>query len=227
MLNNYNLEEAQKAIKGIASAQPKLLIEINDELQKSDPDVTASRAVARMSACPRGSESDQLAFLRLVSKVSSIPNAVQMLGMKNVQVHLHGLMTEDCPGWREALMLERFWDASEKNARISTYLASTLPTCRATNLHVRPVSGMRIPLLMQRFRITRKPENRRRTGRAMPSSRISAMAPIMRWSASCGETGVVRNDLRAILRHHDFDIFLPRRFGPLVPPRSINFIAEY
>jgi len=39
MLNNYNLEEAQKAIKGIAiPPQPKLLIEINDELQKSDPD---------------------------------------------------------------------------------------------------------------------------------------------------------------------------------------------
>lgn len=236
-MDEYNLEEAQKVLKGInIPPQPKLLVDMNHELQKPEPDgkkvaagiakdVGLSAAVLKVLNSP---------YFGLRSKVSAIPQAVTMLGMANVKCIVTGLMLKSALGGGEALMLERFWDSSEKIARISTYLASILPKVPRDETYTFGLfRDCGIPLLMQRFPdyketlklasgqpelpMTQFEDQRHGTSHAVAGYMVAKT-----WGLSDAIS-------QAILHHHDYDVLQPSNDAePLVRTLvSINFLAEY
>ncbi len=236
MPTDISLEEAQKAVKGIAiPPQPKLLTEINAELQRSQPDVNkvAERIARDVGLSAAVLKVINSPFFGLRSKVSSIPNAVHLLGMNNAKCIVTGLMLKTAMGGSEALMLERFWDASEKNAKISTYLASILPKVPRDETYTFGLfRECGIPLLMQRFPdyketlkiaggveepMTLIEDQRHGTNHAVVGFMVGKS-----WGLSeiiCG----------AILQHHDYDFVSETGTAdPMVRTLvSINFLAEY
>ncbi len=236
-MDQYNLEEAQKALKGInIPPQPKLLAELDHELKKSEPDskkiaagvakdVGLSAAVLKVINSP---------FFGMRSKVSAIPQAVVMLGMANVKCIVTGLMLKNALGGAESMMLERFWDSSEKIARISTYLASILPKVPRDETYTFGLfRDCGIPLLMQRFPdyketlklaggqpdlpMTQFEDQRHGTSHAVAGYMVAKT-----WGLSDAIS-------QAILRHHDYDVLSHSSDAePLVRTLvSINFLAEY
>jgi HD-like signal output (HDOD) protein len=235
MLSDFSLEEAQKAVKGIAiPAQPKLLTEINDELQKRSPDVNrvAERIAKDVGLSAAVLKVINSPFFGLRSKVSSIPNAVHLLGMNNVKCIITGMMLKTVMGG-EAMMLERFWDSSEKIAKISTYLASILPKVPRDETYTFGLfRECGIPLLMQRF-----PDYRETLkiagGQSLPlpvieDQRHGTNHAVVGYMVA-KTWGLADMMSGAILRHHDYDMFSDADdSAPMVRTLvSINYLAEY
>lgn len=233
--NDIGLEEAQKVLNGVSiPPQPKLLTEINRELQKDDPsgkrigdaiakDVGLSGAVLKLVNSP---------FFGLRSKVSSIPNAVSLLGLKNTKTLVTGLMLKASMAGGEPMMLERFWDASEKIATISTHIASLLPRVPRDETYTFGLfRECGIPLLMQRFDDYKETlkvaggqdgpmvvieDERHGTNHAMVGFMVAK-----NW-------GLPEMISQAILHHHDYEIYASRSADPMVCTLvSINYLAEY
>jgi len=233
--SDVGLEEAQKVLNGVSiPPQPKLLSEINRELQKDDPngnrigeaiakDVGLSGSVLKLINSP---------FFGLRTKVSSIPNAVSLLGLKNTKTLVTGLMLKAAMAGGEPMMLERFWDASEKIATISTHLASLLPRVPRDETYTFGLfRECGIPLLMQRFEDYKETlkiaggqdepmivieDERHGTNHAMVGFMVAK-----NW-------GLPDMISQAILHHHDYGIYSDREAAPMVRTLvSINFLAEY
>lgn len=236
-MNEYNLEEAQKVLKGInIPPQPKLLAEMNHELQKADPD---GRRVAAGIAKDVGLSAAVLKVINspyygLRSKVSAIPQAVVMLGMGNVKCVVTGLMLKNALGGSEQMMLERFWDSSEKIAKISTYLASILPKVPRDETYTFGLfRDCGIPLLMQRFPDYKETLKLAAGQPDLPMTQIEdqrhgtshAVAGFM----VAKSWGLSETICQAILRHHDYDALLhPEGLDALARTLiAINFLAEY
>lgn len=235
MMNNYNLEEAEKAVKGInIPPRPKLLMEINAELQKDSPDtnkvaawiakdVGLSAAILKVMNSP---------FYGLRTKIGSIPHAVQLLGMNNVKCITTGLMIKNAVGG-EPQALERFWDSSEKVAKISAYIASILPKVPRDEAYTFGLfRECGIPLLMQRFADYKK-TLQIAGGQSEPMTRIEderhgtnhAVVGFM-----VAKTWKLPEAIsEAILRHHDYGVLSESdSCEPLVRTLvSINYLAEY
>jgi len=167
-------------------------------------------------------------FFGLSSKSVRFPTRSDA-GMKNVKCISTGLMLKTALGGGEALMLERFWDASEKNADIDLS-CSTLPNVPRDETYTSAVSGMRHSAADAAFSgLQGTLKIAAGLDEPMPVIEDKRMAPIMRGRLHGGEDlGVVRNDLRGDLAASDLTFFCRRRFraagAHLV---SINFIAEY
>jgi HD-like signal output (HDOD) protein len=86
----------------------------------------------------------------LRSKVSGIPHAIQLLGLKNVRSVVTGLVARQSLG--VGASFERFWDSAEKVATINAYLCSVLPRAPREEAYMFGLfRDCGIPLLMQRF----------------------------------------------------------------------------
>lgn len=236
MLSEFSLEEAQKAVKGInIPPQPKLLMEINTELQKLNPDANrvADRIAKDVGLSASVLKVINSPFFGLRSKVSSIPTAVHLLGMNNVKCIITGMMLKTALGGDDAMMLERFWDSSEKIARISTHLASILPKVPRDETYTFGLfRECGIPLLMQRF-----PDYKETLKIAGGQNEPMPVIEDQRHGTNHAVVGYMvaktwgLPDMmsEAILRHHDYDIFSDSdNSAALVRTLvSINFLAEY
>ncbi len=235
MAVDISLEEAQKSLKGVTiPPRPALLTEINSELQRPHPDI---KLVAARIAKDVGLSSSILKvtnspFFGLRSKIGSVPHAIQLLGMRNVKSIVTGLMLRSTLDG-QTQSLERFWDSSEKVARISAFVASTLP--RAPRDEAYTFGLFRecgIPLLMQRFPeyketlkvaptadcpMTATEDERHGTNHAVVGYMVARV-----W-------GLPETIPEAILRHHDPAVLSD---SDSASPQArtlvaINFLAEY
>lgn len=236
MQNDINLEEARELLKDIdIPPQPKLLTEINKEFNKFDP---SAKKIADLVARDVGVSASVLkvvnsSFFGLRSKVSSISGAVYMLGMENVKCIVTGLMLKGAMGGGQAVTLERFWDASEKNARIATYIASLLPNdLRDETYTFGLFRECGILLLMQRF-----PDYKETLRLAEKQSEIMTVIEDQRHAINHATVGFMvaktwglpESICTAILRHHDYEIYSAAdSVDPLALTLvSINFLTEY
>lgn len=236
MPNDLSLEEAQKAVKSITiPPRPKLLKEVNTELQKTNPDENrvTGKIVKDVGLSVAVLKVINLPFFGLDSKVSSIPDAVHLLGMNNVKYVITGMMMKTALGSGEAMMLERFWDSSEKIARISAYLASILPKVPRDEAYTFGLlRECGIPLLMQRFpgymETLKIASGQNEPMPVIEDQRHGTNHAVVGFMAakSWGLSDVMSG---AILRHHDYDIFSDSDDAqPLVRTLvAINFLSEY
>lgn len=234
MTAEIDIESAQKAVKGInIPPRPALLNELSNEMQKRDPDtnfmagriakdVGLSAAILKVINSP---------YFGLRSKVGSVPMAVQLLGIQNVKSIVTGLLLKSTIGG--GLSLERFWDSSEKVAKISAYIASILPRAprdEAYTLGLFRECG--IPLLMLRF------ENYKDTLKlAGADSRPMNLVEDEHHGTNHAVVGYMVAKtwglpdilVEAILRHHDTDVFsaTDNAAAGVRTLIAINYLAEY
>lgn len=235
MTTDISLEEAQKTLKGVTiPPRPAMLTEINAELQKPNPDtkMLASRIAKDVGLSSSVLRVVNSPFFGLSSKIGSVPNAVQLLGIKNVKNIVTGLMLKSALS-QKALSLERFWDSAEKVARISAHIASTLPKAPCDEAYTFGLfRDCGIPLLMQRFSeyketlkiasgmdqpMTIVEEERHGTNHAVVGYMVAKT-----WGLPDAIT-------EALLRHHD-PTMLSNSDGASSVARTlvaINFLAEY
>lgn len=147
-------EMIEKTLKGIAiPARPQALLHLQNELKKGDPD---PRVIVRLVVGDVGLSAAVLKtvnspFFGLSRKISSVAQAVSLLGMKAAAQIVTGLLLRVAVGGKEP-SLERFWDSAETVAGIASYIASTIPRGPRDDAYCFGLfHDVGIPILMQKF----------------------------------------------------------------------------
>jgi HD-like signal output (HDOD) protein len=235
MPENISSEEVLQSLKGLTiPPRPHLLTAIAGELDKADPDfdLLAKRIATDVGIAAAMLKIINSPFFGLQTKIGSISIAIQMLGMQNVKSIVTGLLLKQTIG-QGAPSLERFWDSAEKVARISAYIASTLPRGprdEAYTLGLFHECG--IPLLMQRFPnykdVLKAASNDTRPMVLVEDELLGTNHAVVGFMVA-KNWGLPEHLSTAILRHHDTDLFsftdkAPAGVCTLV---AINFLAEF
>ncbi len=235
MTQAINTEDVEKTLGSIKiPPRPALLNEISAELQKPYPDTNliAARIAKDVGLSAATLKVINSPYFGLRSKVASVPTAVQFLGLQNVQSIVTSLLLKTAIG-DKGPSLERFWDASEKVARISAYIASTLPRAPRDEAYTFGLfHECGIPLLMMRF------DNYKETlkiagGDPRPMVLIedeqhgTNHATVGYMVAKAW--GLPEHLADAILRHHDPEVLLSNdNAAPGIRTLvAINYLAEY
>lgn len=119
----------EMTLKGIViPPRPQILVRLRAEMSKEDPD---PRAVVSLVNADVGLSAALLKivnspFFGLANKISSVSNAVGLMGMNMTSQIITGLILRNTVSGG-ARSLERFWDSSEKVAGISAYIATKIP----------------------------------------------------------------------------------------------------
>lgn len=144
----------EKLLQGVSiPPRPALLLEVDSELRSSDPDLKrlsglVGKDVALSAAMLKTLNSP---FYGLRAKVTSVPQAVQLLGMSNARNVVTGLALRNSMS-SAAASLERFWDSAEKVAAINAFVATLIPRAPREDAYALGLfRDCGIPLLMQRF----------------------------------------------------------------------------
>ncbi len=146
--------EMDIALKGISiPPRPHVLVKLDNEMGKDDPD---PQAIARLIGTDVGLSAAVLKtvnspFFGLAHKISSVANAVSLLGLSAARQIVTGLVLRNSVAG-QARTLERFWDSAEKVAGIAAYIASTLPRGPRDDAYSFGLfHDIGIPILMQKF----------------------------------------------------------------------------
>lgn len=228
-------EGVEQLLKGVSiPPRPTLLIEVDKELKRPDPDMKRIAALigkdVGVSAAMLKTLNSPLFALR--SKVGNVSQAVMMLGARNVQNVVTGLVLRNAVGGSGA-SLERFWDSAEKVASISAYICTVLPKApREESYTFGLFHDCGIPLLMQRF-----PEYRETLKKAAGED-----ASLTKVEDECHGTnhatvgymvarswGLPESIYQAILCHHDVNVITGVDGSqPLTRTLvAVNFLAEH
>lgn len=210
-------ENVEKILGTIAlPACPAILLDLMSESRKEEPDF--DRITRLVSSDPGLSASvlklaNSPAFRRS-SNVSSIPQAVTLLGLKKVLLAVKTLFLRNsmpATETRTRAFLEKFWEKSGFTAEVASMLAKTFPGISIEDAYTIGLfhdSG--IPILMQRFpdhpfdtslrdgdwgNIHRNEENKLGTNHAVVGNLLAR-----NW-------GLPAHICQTILHHHDTSIF--------------------
>lgn len=232
---DISVADAEKSIKGISiPPRPALLTEIHNELQKESPDIhrLSERIAADVGLSAAVLKVINSPYFGLRSKVGSISMAVQLLGLQNVKSIVTGLLLKAAMSGA-GLTLERFWDSSEKVAKISAYVASTLPRGPRDDAYTLGLfRECGIPLLMQRF-----PEYMDTLKQAAVDDRPMVILEDARHGTNHAVVGFMvartwglpEGLTEALLRHHDAAALDPadKAAAGVRTLIAINYLAEY
>lgn len=228
-------EGVEQLLKGMTiPPRPTLLIEVDQELKKPEPDL---KRVASLVGKDVGVSAAMLKTLNsplfaLRSKVGNVFQAVQMLGARNARNVVTGLVLRSAVG-EGAASLERFWDSAEKVASINAYICSILPKAPREEAYTFGLfRDCGIPLLMQRFSDYRETLKLAAGGdRSLPeveeerhgTNHATVGYMIAR---SWGLTDIV---CQAILRHHDLTMIDDGESAHHLTRTlvAVNFLAEH
>ncbi len=113
---------------GIPSC-PKVLLALRDELAKDDTDLNLigdliAQDVALAAMLVRTVNSASFGLRR---QVSSVHEALSMVGMRRVADAVHGLLLRQTLSPAGAVQLDRFWDVSAKVALLAAHIARQVP----------------------------------------------------------------------------------------------------
>ncbi len=147
-------EVIEKTLKGITiPTRPQILVHIQKELQKNDPD---PQAVARfiggdVGLCAAVLKTVNSPFFGLTRRISSAAQAVSLLGMTATAQIVTGIALKTAIGGK-AGSLERFWDSSENVACMSRHIAAVIPRGPRDDAYCFGLfHDIGIPILMQKF----------------------------------------------------------------------------
>lgn len=229
-------EGVEQLLKGVTiPPRPTLLVEVDQELKKSEPDLKRVAGLVGkdvgVSAAMLKTVNSPLFGLR--SKVGNVFQAVQLLGARNARNVVTGLVLRNAMGGR-APSLERFWDSSEKVASINAYICTILPRAPREDAYTFGIfHDCGIPLLMQRFGEDYRDTLMRAGGEDRPMTEVEDE----RHGTNHATLGYViarswgLSDLicQAILRHHDFGV-IAGADSTLPGTRTlvaVNFFSEH
>lgn len=147
-------EAIERTLKGITiPSRPQILQKLDDEFRKNDPD---PRVVARLIG---GDVAVSAAVLKIVNspffgltrKISSVDQAVSLLGMRTAAQIVTSLVLKSAVSGK-TVSLERFWDSAEKVACIASYIAQSIPRGPRDDAYCFGLfHDIGIPLLLQKF----------------------------------------------------------------------------
>lgn len=134
--------------------RPQVVTVLFEEMSKDGPDL---KRVSQQISADVGLAAAMLKavnspMFRRSRKITSVAQAVDMLGLRNVSGIATGLVIKHSIGGDKSPALERFWDSAEKVALICGFLATHLkgiPSDEAYTFGLFHDCG--IPLLMRRF----------------------------------------------------------------------------
>ncbi|HSY29042.1 MAG TPA: HDOD domain-containing protein [Burkholderiaceae bacterium] len=121
--------EIDSTLKGFAiPPRPQVLISLSEEMNKDEPDL---KLIAHQVGSDVGLSAAVLKtvnspFFGLKKKISSVTQAVSLLGLKSVDRLITSIMLR-ASFVSENRTLEHFWDSAEKAAGIAAHIASSLP----------------------------------------------------------------------------------------------------
>ncbi len=224
---NQPIEQA--FVKNLAiPPRPQVVSQLFEEMSRDEPDL---RRVAKFISADVGIAGAMLktvnsAAFGLTRKATSIAQAVDLLGMRNVSGIATGLAIRHSISGAANAVLDRFWDSAEKTAIISAHLARALrevPADEAYTLGLFHDCG--IPLLMRQFpgyketlaRANRSVERSfTQTEEDDVGTHHAAVGYFLARSWQLSEPLST-----AILRHHDIEAFA----DPSVPGTVRSFIG--
>ncbi len=129
MLKLPTQAEIDNTLKGFAiPPRPQVLISLSEEMNKEEPDL---KLIAHQVGSDVGLSAAVLKtvnspFFGLKKKISSVTQAVSLLGLKSVDRLITSIMLR-ASFVSENRTLEHFWDSAEKAAGIAAHIASALP----------------------------------------------------------------------------------------------------
>lgn len=210
--------------------RPEVVTVLFEEMASDSPDLArVTRHIAHdvgLAAAMLKAANSPL--FRRASKISSVKQAVDLLGMRNVSSIATGLVIRNAIGGEASLPeLLRFWEAAESVALLCGHLARELrclPADEAFTYGLFHDCG--IPMLLQRFP---------RYGAALEMARAerdSMFTQVEDRSIGTNHAvvgyfmarswGLEEGMSKAILHHHDHDAFV---VGVELPERTPDFIA--
>lgn len=133
---------------------PEVVVELLEEARHEDVDfIRISRLitgdVALAAAVLKSANSP---FFALRRKVQSVQQAVAVLGLRNLLKIVYGVVLKQSLSGREAPPLPRFWDRSNYNAVVCSFLAGRLPGVATDNAYAFGLfHDAGIAILMQKF----------------------------------------------------------------------------
>jgi len=223
-------EQSEAALKGFnIPPRPVVLQELEQLLTKDSTTArTVSERIARdvtLSGAVLKTVNSPLFQLRL--PCSSVPQAVQMLGMRNITSLVRALVLRQSMGAGSAqLRLERFWDSAEMVATLAAHVAGLLPrVVREDAYSFGLFRDVGIPMLMMRW-----PEYRQTLKDAagdprplpeLEEERHGTSHPVLGYLLA-RNWGLPEALCDGIQRHHDLSAFNP---GEQVSGESLTLIA--
>lgn len=154
MARDISREEAEQALKGLSiPPRPNILTALMSEVRSEDPNL---RAISSLISSDVGLAATTLKtvnspFFGLGHKVSSVQQAIVLLGIHNVATLASGLLLRKALGGKH-VSLERFWDSAEKVANIAAVVANALPQVNRDEVYTFGLfRDCGIPILMQKF----------------------------------------------------------------------------
>jgi HD-like signal output (HDOD) protein len=152
---NLDQAQAKRIIDSISiPPRPTVIAALAAEQQKDDPDLSAIAKLvsADVSLAAAVLKTANSPLFGLARKISSIPQALSVLGTRNVFSIITGIALRALTGGSKSADMERFWDTTEDVAALCSRLARMLRAVTPEEAHSYGLfhdCGM--PILMQRF----------------------------------------------------------------------------
>lgn len=231
-LNNYEAVIRDLAIP----PRPQVVTVLFEEMSKDEPDL---KRVTQQIAGDVGLSAGMLKaanspLFGLAKKVSSVPQAVSVLGLRHVSNIATGLAIRHAlKAPAKGLSLERFWDSAEKTALLCHFLANSLRGVPADEAYTYglfhdcgiPVLAMKFPRYLETLkranRSAGEPFTRVEEGEMGTSHGILGYF--------LGKSWLLPDHLcQAILLHHEVGVFADAGVpGPVRNLIGIGHLAEH
>ena len=133
---------------------PSILLELTEETKKEEPDFMkveklVSRDVGLSATLLKTINSP---FYGLRNKISSVSQAVSLLGLSMLSTTISGLVLRNVFSGKDQVSMERFWDSSAKFAMATMFLAKRIPGLNKDDAYTYGLfQNCGIPILIQKF----------------------------------------------------------------------------
>jgi HD-like signal output (HDOD) protein len=133
---------------------PAILIDLATEVRKDDPSFTRVEqlVVKDVGLSATLLKTVNSPFYGLRTKVGTVKQAVNMLGLSMLSRTVTGLVLRNSFAGKDKISMERFWDTSTQTAMCASFLAKHLPAISRDDAYTFGLfQNCGIPVLMQRF----------------------------------------------------------------------------
>lgn len=194
--------------------RPEVVTALMEEKVKAEPDF---RRVAKLITADVGLSAAMIksvnsAAFGLERKVASVPQALHLLGLKQVTGIATALVMRRLSGGGATASMERFWDSAEKVALICARVAKQLHCIAADEAYSYGLfHNCGIPLLMQHFpgykdALIAANGNRQRSFTACEEAGVGTSHTAVGYFLA-RSWSLPKEMCQAILRHHELDAF--------------------
>ncbi len=211
--------------------RPQVVTVLFEEMSKDAPDLlrVSKQISADVGLAAAMLKAVNSPLFRRNRKITSVSQAVDLLGLRNVSGIATGLVIKhSIGGGDKSPALERFWDSAEKVALICGFLARQLRGIPADEAYTYGLfHNCGIPLLLRRFPTYREALIRANTDReaatftAVEDQAIGTNHAVVGYFMA-RSWHLAEYMSQAILHHHDPDVF---SVGESIATEALNLIA--